>query len=94
MTWAPLGRVIDAATPSRWRRIRYIDTVWVAEAVRIALVSLGLYRQPELKTSTYGDVASSVYADYLLRAEELGIEELSPAERARAAVAQWRAGKA
>lgn len=28
------------------------------------------------------------------RAEELGIEELSPAERARAAVAQWRAGKA
>ena len=28
------------------------------------------------------------------RAEELGIKELSPAERARAAVAQWRAGKA
>ena len=28
------------------------------------------------------------------RAEELGIEDLSPAERARAAVAQWRAGKA
>ena len=28
------------------------------------------------------------------RAQELGIEELSPAERARVAVAQWRAGKA
>lgn len=50
-----------------------------AEAVRIALASLSLYRKPTLKASSYGDIAKSDQLDYLLRAEELGILKASVA---------------